>query len=326
MKKVSVIIPVYNSEKYLKRCVESVLNQTYSNIEIIIINDGSTDNSKKILEELKENNKNIQLLSQQNKGQSAARNLGMKVAQGEYIGFVDSDDWIHPQMYSHLVKILEDNKSDISSAQMKTVKDDKVESYKDLVDYKLEIEEQDQLLINYLFNGQNKKNGQYSAARKLFKREVLVNVKFEEGYIYEDMLFNFEALENAQKHVVSDAIVYYYFLDNQSTMRSKFREKDFDLLVISDKIMERTKDYPHQKKLLKLAQMKKARDYFTLLIKLTKNGTNIEDEKIPFVKRELVKGLRQNYWLFLKSPVKIKKKLTATLLAINFKGIDRILK
>lgn len=325
MRKISVIIPVFNSEKYLKRCIESVLNQTYSNIEIIVINDGSTDNSKKIIEELKEKNKNIRLFSQQNKGQSAARNLGMEIAQGEYIGFVDSDDWIHPQMFCHLVKILEDNQADISSGQMITLRNDEKKGYKDIVDYNLEIEYREQSLVNYLYNGQNKKNGQYSAARKLFRKEVLENVRFEEGYIYEDMLFNFEALENSQKHVASDAIVYYYYIDNQSTMRSQFREKDFDLIVISDKIMERVKNYPHQKRLLELAKMKKARDYFTLLIKLTKNGTTIDSKKIPIVKKKLVKGLRENYWLLIKSPLKPKAKLTATILAINFKGIDRIL-
>lgn len=325
MRKISVIIPVFNSEKYLKRCIESVLNQTYSNIEIIVINDGSTDDSKKIIEELKEKNKNIRLFSQQNKGQSAARNLGMEIAQGEYIGFVDSDDWIHPQMFSHLVKILEDNQADISSGQMITLRNDEKKGYKDIVDYNLEIEYREQSLVNYLYNGQNKKNGQYSAARKLFRKEVLENVRFEEGYIYEDMLFNFEALENSQKHVASDAIVYYYYIDNQSTMRSQFREKDFDLIVISDKIMERVKNYPHQKRLLELAKMKKARDYFTLLIKLTKNGTTIDSKKIPIVKKKLVKGLRENYWLLIKSPLKPKAKLTATILAINFKGIDRIL-
>ncbi|MGV3004500.1 glycosyltransferase family 2 protein [Aerococcus urinaeequi] len=326
MKKISVIIPVFNSEKYLVRCLESVLNQTYQNIEIIIVNDGSTDNSQKILDQFSKNNDNITLLTQINKGQSSARNLGIVHAKGDYIGFVDSDDWIHPEMYNHLVTNLEKNSADISSAQMITVKNNDKIKFEPIQNYRLIIETENQMLVNYLYNGQNKKNGQYSAARKLFKKEVLKEVSFLEGYVYEDMLFNFEALEHSNRHIISDAIVYYYYLDNDSTMRGRFIERDLDLLYISDKIIAEAKKYPSEKRLIKLAEMKKARDYFTLLMKLLKNGSDMENEKIDKIQSQLVNGIRKNYWLLIESPLKFTAKLTATLLALNPKWVKKIFK
>src|SRR5690606_18531829 len=92
---ISIVVPVYNSEKYLPECIESILNQNYANIELIIVNDGSTDNSLSIAEKFSENDSRIKILSQRNSGVSAARNLGISIAQGDYIGFVDSDDTVH---------------------------------------------------------------------------------------------------------------------------------------------------------------------------------------------------------------------------------------
>ena len=94
-KKISIIIPVYNAEKYLKCCLDSILNQSYKNLEIIIINDGSTDNSLKVIEEYKKNDNRIILISQKNQGVSKSRNNGLELATGDYIMFIDPDDWIH---------------------------------------------------------------------------------------------------------------------------------------------------------------------------------------------------------------------------------------
>lgn len=101
--KVSIIIPIYNSEKYLKQCLESIINQTYKNIEIICINDGSTDNSEKIIKDYLKTNKNITYLKQPNAGQSIARNKGLEKATGDFILFVDSDDFIEKNMVEKLI-------------------------------------------------------------------------------------------------------------------------------------------------------------------------------------------------------------------------------
>jgi len=114
MKKISVIIPVYNSERYLDKCVQSVLSQSYKNIEVILINDGSTDNSKAICKNFVEMDNRVLFINKKNGGASSARNAGIDMATGEYIGFVDSDDWIEPTMYEILKNNMETYATDIS--------------------------------------------------------------------------------------------------------------------------------------------------------------------------------------------------------------------
>lgn len=116
MCKISIIIPVYNTEKYLSQCLDSVLNQTFKNIEIICVDDGSTDNSYKILEEYAGKDSRIKVIHQDNKGSSAARNAGLEIASGKYIGYVDSDDWIDFHMYKRLYSIAEKHRVDIVSS------------------------------------------------------------------------------------------------------------------------------------------------------------------------------------------------------------------
>ncbi|MDD4036128.1 MAG: glycosyltransferase [Bacilli bacterium] len=113
MFKISIIIPVYNTEQYLKKCIESILNQTIDGIEVIIVNDGSTDNSLDIINKYQKKYNNIVVINQPNSGQGSARNAALDIARGEYIGFVDSDDWVNPEMYEKLYKRAKDDGSDI---------------------------------------------------------------------------------------------------------------------------------------------------------------------------------------------------------------------
>ena len=110
--KISVIIPVYNVEKYLRRCLESVINNTYTNLEIICINDGSSDNSLKILNEYAARDSRVVVFSKSNGGLSSARNKGIKKSTGEYITFIDSDDWVHPQFFEILIQSLQNDNTD----------------------------------------------------------------------------------------------------------------------------------------------------------------------------------------------------------------------
>ena len=114
MKKISIIVPIYNTEKYLQRCIESLINQTYQNLEIILVNDGSTDNSEKICAKYKKTDNRIKVFSKVNGGQSSARNLALENITGDYIGFVDSDDWIALDTYEYLMNIIEKNSADIA--------------------------------------------------------------------------------------------------------------------------------------------------------------------------------------------------------------------
>ena len=111
---ISIIIPVYNVEKYLAKCVESVINQTYKKIQIILIDDGSTDNSGKICDDFKLKDNRIEVIHKKNGGLSDARNAGLKIVKGDYIGFIDSDDYIEKDMYETLLCLLIENNADIS--------------------------------------------------------------------------------------------------------------------------------------------------------------------------------------------------------------------
>ena len=113
MKKISVIIPVYNVEKYLYRCVDSVLGQTYYNIEVILIDDGSTDSSPEICDEYQKRDKRVKVIHKKNSGAASSRNIGLSSAKGDYIAFIDSDDYIELDMYENMMKINEEYNCDI---------------------------------------------------------------------------------------------------------------------------------------------------------------------------------------------------------------------
>nr|WP_302853132.1 glycosyltransferase [Methanosphaera stadtmanae] len=124
--KVSIVIPVYNVEKYIERCLKSILNQTLDSIEVIVIDDGSTDNSGKICDEFSTKYKNVKTFHKRNGGVSSARNLGISIAKGEYIGFVDPDDFIHVNMYKELYENAKKVNSDIAICSFKEIKGNKI--------------------------------------------------------------------------------------------------------------------------------------------------------------------------------------------------------
>lgn len=212
---ISVIIPAYNVEKYIEKCINSVLNQTYTNLEIIILNDGSTDNTKQILDGFENKDPRIKIIHKENTGVSDTRNLGLEIAKGDYIGFVDSDDEIRTNMYEFLLSDLISNDADISHCGFELVK----------------------LNVSKVFNGTNKLWMQSqreamvsllkadlfepSSCTKLYKRTVVENIKFNtEVKFNEDLLFNVEAFKNAQKIVFHDVPLYKYKYNPLSASRS----------------------------------------------------------------------------------------------------------
>ena len=186
---VSIIVPVYNVEKYLKRCLDSLINQTLSNIEIICINDGSKDCSGNILTEYALKDERIIVIDQENAGVSIARNVGMEVAKGEYIGFVDSDDWVDLDYFEKLYNSAKQNNCDIAVAGVIRLNKFKRKFY---LNY-------DKLIIT---NDKDKKfelcdiPEQGCVWNKIYQTNLLksFNLKFEEGIYYEDAIFSPQAL------------------------------------------------------------------------------------------------------------------------------------
>lgn len=174
---VSVIIPVYNAEKYLKKCIYSVINQTYKQIEIIVVDDGSTDNSKVILEKIIAKNNNVKYFYKTNGGQGSARNLGMSKAKGKYLMFVDADDWIDKEMIEELIAGTGNGKYNLVMCGIKYVFSNSIKEIKPTEGNSVE-----SYLTDYLLS---------SPCNKLYERKLINNVEFiKEKIKYEDLLFN----------------------------------------------------------------------------------------------------------------------------------------
>lgn len=218
---VSAIIPVYNSEKFLEVCIQSLKNQTLNDIEMIFINDGSTDNSLEILEKYQKLDNRIIIINQENKGPSLARNAGLRIAKGEYISFIDSDDWINEKMYQEMYQNAQENNSDAVICDMKLIGKNN-ELYingtaLNIPFYNKEKVEQhiyQELLSNSQFN---------SAANKLYKAEVIKShhIAFnQEIYYAEDWLFNVNFLKRASTVSYINKAFYYYRRGHDSSSSS----------------------------------------------------------------------------------------------------------
>ena len=187
MKKISIIVPVYNVEKYVEKCIQSLINQSYKNIEIILVDDGSNDRSNKIIDEYAKVDSRILTIHQKNKGVSAARNAGLKVATGEYVGFVDPDDYVDYQMYETMLKKIELNMSDLAVCGFSKVTE--------LSDKEEIFEIKDELLspkkcVEDLFDFRGGYAIKPSVWNKLFRRDKIGDLKFDENIgISEDLKF-----------------------------------------------------------------------------------------------------------------------------------------
>ena len=229
---ISIIVPVYNVEQYLNKCVESIINQTYKNIEIILVNDGSTDNSGKLCDELKLRDDRIQVIHKQNGGLSDARNAGLKIAKGEYIGFVDSDDYIAKDMFETLYNLNKKYNSEISIVSFYEIYKDKiigVRNSKNLQELN-KIDAIKELLIDT--------NIQSYAWNKLFKKELFEGLEFPTNKNFEDIATTLLLFERANKIVLFEEPKYYYVRRDNSIVgiRNYKTYKDY-LDVIYDKYL-----------------------------------------------------------------------------------------
>lgn len=214
---ISIIVPAYNVENYLERCLQSLINQTYKNIEIVCVNDGSTDNSLNILNDFQKKDSRIKIISQENQGLSEARNVGIKNSSGKYIGFVDSDDWVDLDYYEKLYNALIDSKSDFACANTKFFDNGKISYIKF---------QQNQIFSEFDKKIDNYKNG--SVCDKLYKKSLFLDndIKFIKGYFYEDNIVLLQLTYYSKKIVTINTVSYYYFKNNNSITREKNSEKE----------------------------------------------------------------------------------------------------
>lgn len=223
--KVSVIVPVYNTEKYLKRCLDSLVNQTLKDIEIIIINDGSTDNSQVIIDEYSKKYPNIKGYKKENGGMSSARNMGLTKTNGEYIAFVDSDDYIDNDALKKMYEKVKNKNLDIVVCDSINVYED---GRKEYIHSHLHYSNND--IHNYII-------APPMACTRLFKQDIFKKVKFKEGTFYEDLELVPSLISITTKVGFIEEGLYYYFQRNGSVMRQKsFSNKLLDIFSVLDSI------------------------------------------------------------------------------------------
>lgn len=227
---ISVVIPVYNVENYVSKCIESVIKQTYKDLEIIIVNDGSTDRSGSICDFYSRLDKRIVIIHQENKGLSAARNKGIESATGEYIGFVDSDDWIQEDMYEFLYKNIINYNADISICGCRHVYsvDHNIDDASTVKKDDIKTIEGKDIISNYIINYKKGliKNIVWD---KLYKRNLFDKILFPEGKIYEDHFVSYKLLDKARKVVISNNPKYNYFIRGDSLSHRPPSKHIFDL-------------------------------------------------------------------------------------------------
>jgi len=309
---ISVVIPVYNGQKYLERCVNSVIHQTYTDLQIILVDDGSTDNSGNICDIFAIRDKRVKVIHKDNGGSSSARNAGIKNANGDFIGFVDSDDWISSDMYSYLYNLIANNKADV--AQIKYINT----SYSNIMiknteNYNVKCyNKHDAILAAYLNLGMSD-NKSYSVCTKLYKRKLFNEILFPAGQKYEDVVTNYEILSIARKYVISDNICYFYFNTPESVTRHKFNRTDFDILTVGDLILEKSK---YSRIIYPLGKMTYACTRFTCIGKMLRYGVNADDIDLRLIS-SLIKTLRINIWILLNSLMNIKLKFILCILCVS---------
>lgn len=237
---VSIVVPIYNVELFLKRCLDTIINQSYSNIEIILVNDGSTDNSLKICNEYKEKDERIKVIDKKNGGLGSARNAGIDVATGKYIMFIDSDDYISYRMTERLLTILHQENADIVACDFKRFYENgKVEIKKD--NKSIKSYSSTEALISMFYN-----NGiRWGAWNKLYKKTLFDDIHYAEGVYSEDMATTYLLYAKSSKIVWTNECLYYYFIRSDGIMKSKPPKRYADEVLIIESLCKfYSKNYP----------------------------------------------------------------------------------
>ena len=234
MGKLGVVIPVYNAEAFLRRCLDSILNQTFTDFKCVLVDDGSSDGSKSICQEYEKKDERISVLYQNQQGVSVARNKGLDYIFAkyscEYIGFVDSDDWIHPQMYEILYKLLKEYDANMSVCSYKDVKNKNDGVSGNLVEMALrnsKVIYQEEALESLFTTG----NDMFGLVMpKLYKSDLFKNRRFKEGIIYEDVRSCYRVLYDAKKIAMTTCELYNYYYNPSSITKSKYTKKRLDII------------------------------------------------------------------------------------------------
>lgn len=234
-KLISVIIPVFNVERYLATCIDSIINQDYNNLEIILINDGSSDFSYNIAEKYREKDDRVKLYTMQNEGPAEARNIGLSVSTGDFVTFVDSDDILLPEALTMMMRVMKETEADI--VEGKTIKGNTHGEIKYKNFYPTHIYSPYQAIENVLYQ----KKLLPSVCGKLFKKNLFDDLKFEKSTLYEDLDFFYRIFEKARLIAFTEFPVYFYRRTDGSIINT-WKPQRLDVLKVTEKIENHFKE------------------------------------------------------------------------------------
>lgn len=222
---ISIVVPIYNVEQYLQKCVDSLINQTYKNLEIILVDDGSPDNCPKICDEYAKQDSRIKVIHKENGGLSDARNAGMNIATGEYISFIDSDDWIKSEMIEDMYnRMIEDN-SDLVSSGVLWVDENGAEIRNATVSENCVLNTE-QAMAELINDGKLKQH----VWNKLYKADLIKNIPFDKGKYHEDVFWSYKVIGEAERISIEKNSYYFYVQRSESIMGEKYSAKRLDAL------------------------------------------------------------------------------------------------
>lgn len=288
---ISIIVPVYNVEQYLIKCVDSIINQTYTNIEIILVDDGSTDSSGFLCDSLSKKDPRILVYHKENGGLSSARNFGIEKVRGAYLGFIDSDDYIDPDMYETLYNLIKKDNSDVSMCGLYNIyanrRDEQVNEVKT---YLLNPEEAIKMVLD-------SKITSVTAVNKLYKKQIFNDLRYDFGKTSEDAFIIVRLLDKCKLISVTNERKYYYYHRYNSITKKPFSEKSLDVIdayrlnytIVRDK-------YP---KIIDSAKRRVVWSYFYVFDLLC---VSKDREKYDKLAKKLISKLKNNSYFILMSP------------------------
>lgn len=250
---ISVIVPVYNVERCIGKCIESIRGQTYQELEIILVDDGSTDSSGRICDQYAEKDARIKVLHKQNEGLSDARNSGLEICAGKYVGFIDGDDWIAEDMYEFLYNTLNEHQADVAVCGHFMESDEdgvygaegddgEVRVYNTREAVKAVVE--DRLIHSYAWD-------------KLYKRETFEGIRYPSGRYVQDIFTTYRVFMNAERVVCANVAKYYYYQRKNSIQRTRGEKLNWDQFsVYLERIHVLEKDYPELREFLIVSLLK----------------------------------------------------------------------
>lgn len=302
MNGISVIVPVYKSEKYLDRCVQSILSQTYQDFELILVDDGSPDNSPLLCDKWAENDSRVYVIHKENGGASSARNAGLKIAKGNWIAFADSDDWLDRTALKTLYDLANQYNVPMAIGGMRVV-----QKY---TDASIVMKQNAKVLSNadlmsrfFRLNGEPDTHSVWGA---IIRRDILEDYSFIEGRMNEDVETCYYLARKCEAAVYTDAPLYNYFKNIEGVTNSGFSKKKLDLLDIWDIVQKQVEQFTPEYSYACEMNCKRAR--FTLLTQMSLNGYDHHDPFMVETKRKLKREVRGAFWELMKWKMPMSRK------------------